>query len=121
MRDLILLFVHVLATSIRLARPGGVRSVLAESVLLKHQLLILNRSRCRAPNLRASDRWIAGFVRSTCSAKTAGSVGSRGETVNSVEFPSRAGSSKIPAAVFPKTQSETRTERPKSGSDSCCY
>ena len=59
MRDLILLFVHVLATSIRLARPGGVRSVLAESVLLKHQLLILNRSRRRAPNLRASDRLIA--------------------------------------------------------------
>ncbi len=61
MRDLILLFVHVLATSIRLARPGGVRSVLAESVLLKHQLLILNRSRRRAPNLRASDRLIAGL------------------------------------------------------------
>src|SRR5262245_41499777 len=61
MRDLILLFVHILATSIRLARPGGVRSVLAESVLLKHQLLILNRSRRRAPNLRVSDRLIAGL------------------------------------------------------------
>jgi putative transposase len=61
MRDLILLLIHVLATSIRLARPAGVRSVLAESVLLKHQLLILNRSRHRAPNLRALDRLIAGF------------------------------------------------------------
>jgi hypothetical protein len=101
---------NTLATSIRLTRPGGVRSVLAESVLLKHQLVILNRSR-RAPNLPGigpADRWI---VRSTCSAKTAGSVGSRGETVNPAEFPSRAGSLKIPAAVFPKTQSETRTER----------
>ena len=37
MRDLILLFVHVLATSIRLARPEGVRSVLVESALLKPQ------------------------------------------------------------------------------------
>jgi hypothetical protein len=56
-------------------------------------------------------------VRSTCSAKTAGSVGSRDETVNPVEFPSLAGSSKkILAAVFLKTQSENRTERPKSGS-----
>jgi transposase InsO family protein len=54
-------------------------------------------------------------VRSTCSAKTAGSVSSCGATVNPVEFPSRAGSSKIPAAVFPKTQSETRTERPSPG------
>jgi hypothetical protein len=61
MRDLILLFVHILATYIRLVRPGGVRSVLAESALLKHQLLILNRSRCRAPNLRVSDRLIAGL------------------------------------------------------------
>jgi hypothetical protein len=60
MRNLILLFVHIVATSIRLVRPGGVRSVLAESVLLKHQLVILNRSR-RAPNLRASDRLIAGL------------------------------------------------------------
>ena len=120
MRDLILLFVHVLATSIRLARPGGVRSVLAESVLLKHQLVILNRfpPGTESPGIGPVDHWI---VRSTYSAKTAGSVGSRGETVNPVEFPSRAGSSKIPAAVFPKTQSETRTERPKSGSDSCCY
>jgi putative transposase len=61
MRDLILLLIHVLATSIRLARPAGVRFVLAESVLPKHQLLILNRSRHRAPNLRALDRLIAGF------------------------------------------------------------
>src|SRR5262244_3433059 len=61
MRDLILLFVHILATCIRLGRPGGVRSVIAESVLLKHQLLILNRSRRRAPNLQVWDRLIAGF------------------------------------------------------------
>src|SRR5262244_72531 len=61
MRDLILLFVHILATCIRLGRPGGVRSVVAESVLLKHQLLILNRSRRRAPNLWIWDRLIAGF------------------------------------------------------------
>jgi putative transposase len=33
----------------------------AESVLVKHQLLILNRSRRRAPNLRALDRLIAGI------------------------------------------------------------
>jgi hypothetical protein len=32
----------------------------AESVLIKHQLLILNRSRQRSPNLRVSDRIIAG-------------------------------------------------------------
>src|ERR1039458_6407841 len=45
MRDLVILFVHVMATIARLWGPGGVRSVVAESVLVKQQLLILNRSR----------------------------------------------------------------------------
>ena len=44
MRDLAVLFLHLLATVARLAGPGGARSVVAESVLVKHQLLILNRS-----------------------------------------------------------------------------
>src|SRR5467141_3316952 len=61
MRDLIVLFLHLLATVARLAGPGGVRSVVAESVLVKHQLLILNRSRKRSPNLRVSDRMVAGL------------------------------------------------------------
>jgi putative transposase len=60
-RDLAVLFLHVLATVARLAGPGGARSVVAESVLVKHQLLILNRSRKRSPNLRPSDRGIAGL------------------------------------------------------------
>src|SRR6266480_1085171 len=41
--------------------PGGIRSVVAESVLVKQQLLILNRSRQRSPNLRTSDRLVAGL------------------------------------------------------------
>jgi putative transposase len=61
MRDLVILFVHVIAISARLLGPGGIRSVVAESVLLKQQLLILNRSRQRSPNLRSSDRLVAGL------------------------------------------------------------
>jgi putative transposase len=60
-RDIVLLFVHLIVTAVRLAQPGGLRSVVAESALLRHQLLILNRGRKRAPNLRASDRIIAGL------------------------------------------------------------
>jgi hypothetical protein len=61
MRDLVILFVHVIATLARLLGPGGIRSVVAESVLVKQQLLILNRSRQRSPNLRSSDRLVAGL------------------------------------------------------------
>jgi transposase InsO family protein len=62
MRDLVVLFVHFIATLARLLGPGGARSIVAESLLLKHQLLILNRSRQRAPNLSASDRILAGWL-----------------------------------------------------------
>ena len=61
MRDLAVLFLHLLATVVRLAGPGGMRSVVAESVLVKQQLLILNRSRKRSPNLRVSERLVAGL------------------------------------------------------------
>jgi len=61
MRDFAILFVHLIVTLARLAKPGGLRSVVAESVLVRHQLLILNRGRKRAPNLRARDRIIAGL------------------------------------------------------------
>jgi hypothetical protein len=60
-RDLAVLFLHLLATVARLAGRGGARSVVAESVLVKHQLLILNRSRKRSPNLRSTDRMVAGL------------------------------------------------------------
>ncbi len=60
MRDLAILFVHLIATIARLMRPGGARAVVAESLLVKHQLVILNRGRERAPNLRPMDRVIAG-------------------------------------------------------------
>ena len=61
MREFIILFIHAVATVMRVVRPGGVRAVVAESILAKHQLLILSRSRRRAPNLRILDRIIAGF------------------------------------------------------------
>ena len=61
MRNLLILFIHVVATLARLMGPGGLRSVVAESLLVKQQLLILNRSRLRAPKLRASDRFVAGL------------------------------------------------------------
>src|SRR5215471_10731644 len=61
MRDLLILFVHLIAVVVRLAKPGGLRCVVAESVLVRHQLLILNRGRKRAPKLRAADRIITGL------------------------------------------------------------
>ena len=61
MHDILIVFVHLIVTVVRLIGPGGLRAVIAESVLTRHQILILNRSRKRAPNLRVSDRIIVGL------------------------------------------------------------
>ena len=61
MRDLTILLVHICCTLIRLMGPGGVRAVVAETLLVKHQLLVLTRSQRRAPNLRPMDRVVTGL------------------------------------------------------------
>ena len=61
MRDLAIFLIHLIATLVKLLGHGGARSVVTESLLLKHQLLVLNRSRKRAPTLRPMDRIIAGL------------------------------------------------------------
>ena len=66
MSDLAVLFLHLMATLIRLVGPGGARAVVAESVLIKHQLLILNRSRRRSPNLRSLIGWSPACGRCSC-------------------------------------------------------
>jgi hypothetical protein len=61
MIHLLILAVHLLATIAKLVRPGGVRAVVAESLVLKHQLLISSRARRRAPNLNSFDRLVLGL------------------------------------------------------------
>jgi len=61
MKDLFILLGHLLATIVKLLRPGGARAVVAENALMKQQLLVVKRSRRRAPNLFALDRFLLGF------------------------------------------------------------
>jgi len=61
MRDLFIVLGHVLTPIAKLLRPGGRRAVVAESVLLKQQLLVVNRARRRAPNLYRLVRFLFGF------------------------------------------------------------
>ncbi|RLA47262.1 MAG: helix-turn-helix domain-containing protein, partial [Gammaproteobacteria bacterium] len=61
MKDVIFLIFHLLTTMTRLLQPGGSRTIIAENLLLKQQLIIHSRSRKRAPNLSAQDRTLLGF------------------------------------------------------------
>jgi putative transposase len=62
MRDLLLLAIHLFVTIAKLLGSGGVRAVAAESLLLKQQLILSNRSRQRAPNLTTLDRFVLGLI-----------------------------------------------------------
>ena len=55
MRHFVVLFIHLVTILTQVLQPGGVRSLIAESLLLKHQLLIVNRSLQRSPTLSSCD------------------------------------------------------------------
>jgi hypothetical protein len=61
MKDLLILLAHLLTTIVRLLGPGGAKAIVADSPLMKQQLLIINRTRQRAPNLSVLDRFLLGF------------------------------------------------------------
>jgi hypothetical protein len=61
MKDLLALLAHLLTTVARPLEPGGARAIIADSLLMKRQLLIVNLSRQHAPNLSVLDRFLSGF------------------------------------------------------------
>ena len=61
MEAVVLTLLHLAVTAAKLCRPGGVRAVIAENLLLKQQLIVLRRPRQRAPNLTTVDRLLCGF------------------------------------------------------------
>ncbi|MGO8696641.1 MAG: integrase core domain-containing protein [Limisphaerales bacterium] len=61
MKVAIVLFMHLFVQVAMLLRPGGCKALVAENLLLKHQLLVLRRSRSHAPRLRPADRLLFGL------------------------------------------------------------
>jgi len=49
MLEIIELLAHYFVTLIKLLTPGGVKRVMAESIVMKQQLVIMNRARKRSP------------------------------------------------------------------------
>ena len=61
MREVFFLLFDFLTGVAKLIGPGGSRTIIAENLLLKQQLIIHVRSRYRAPNMTARDRVLLGF------------------------------------------------------------
>ncbi|MBT5927943.1 MAG: hypothetical protein HOH33_15130 [Verrucomicrobia bacterium] len=64
MNELFMVVGHLLHVIARLMRPGGTRTLIAENLLLKQQMVVLNRGRSRAPNVPSVQKLILGFLSS---------------------------------------------------------
>ena len=62
MKDVVLRIIDLITLLIRLLKPTGMKSVAAENLLLKQQLLIIQRSISKPPNLTTMDRLIFGWL-----------------------------------------------------------
>ena len=61
MKDLLIRIAHLLATIATLLRPGGARAIVADCLLTKQQLRIINRTRHRSQKLTHLDRFMMNF------------------------------------------------------------
>ena len=56
------LLVHLIVCLLRLMKPGGLKVVMAETMAMKQQLIVMNRGRSRSPKLTTSDRFLFGLL-----------------------------------------------------------
>ena len=61
MNALLALLAHLLTPIAKLLGPGGTSDVVSNSLLTKPQLLIINRTQRRSPNLSKLSRLLFGF------------------------------------------------------------
>src|SRR3954471_11049842 len=100
MSDFLLALLHLAVTTARLGGPGGVRAIIAENLLLKHQLIVLRRGRRRAPNLTRGDRLLFGFGSLFLTAARVRRVRHRVPPINASGVASGARTAQVPTAVL---------------------
>jgi len=93
------LIAHLLVTLARLTRPGGLGAVAAESLAVKHQLLIMKRAQRRAPNLTPWDRLVLGVCALFLSPPTPEQGGGDTETLHPAALSPRPGEAQVSPAL----------------------
>ena len=56
------LLVHLIVSLVRPLNPGGMKVVMAETMIMKQQLIVMNRGRARALKLWTFDRFFFGLL-----------------------------------------------------------
>ena len=109
MIHLLILAVHLLATIAKLVRPGGIRAVVAESLLLKHQLLISSRA-CAGHQSEFGRSPPPGSWIAVCVTKPNPQARGRSEAQNLVQIPCGAQEMQISVALLVGRSSAPRPE-----------
>jgi len=98
MKVLLLMLAHLLTTLAKLLGPGGAKAILADSLLMKQQPLIINRSRQRAPKLTPIDRMLPGLWTLPPTPHSAG--GSHSQTLDVLELSRQAQEAQVSTAML---------------------
>jgi hypothetical protein len=109
MKDMIILFIHLLTTTAKLLGPGGAKPIIAENLLLKQQLLAVTRSHRRAPNLSTADRFLLGFWLLFLRPGAHSQERIECSDINLAEFPPMPRAPQIPSTVLAKEKNKART------------
>jgi hypothetical protein len=100
MKDLPILLGHLLATVAKLLGPGGAKAVVADNLLMKQQLLVMNRSRKRAPQSHRPGPLPTRLL-VTVSPSTSYPAGCADyPTLDTAEIPPSAQTEKVSTALF---------------------
>jgi len=62
MRYLLLFPYHLMACFIKLLKPGGIKSIAAENLILRQQIIVIKRTRQRSPRLTQADRTLFAIL-----------------------------------------------------------
>ncbi len=62
MKDATLLLLHLLVLIGKILRPDGAKSIMAENLILKQQLIVMGRTRQKAPKLKPTERFVFGWL-----------------------------------------------------------
>ena len=100
MKNLFVVFAHILATIAKLLRPSGAKALVSENLLLKQQLLVINRSRLRAPNLTPLDRLFFRFLRYPSWSTAHCAISHHYQTIDDPGISQVAQETKIPATLL---------------------
>ena len=119
MSNLVILCIHFMATLARLLGPGGVRSIVAESLILKHQLLdrdSLTATIAELMHVGPHPRWLNGTLGTSHSTAP---FRNRSETFDTASPSQSHEQAKVPRAVLTESPSEARPERSERRTHPC--